>query len=210
MMLNPKPNEKDTKNYYINIERYDWITDTKYPEKLFHNLRERTIAKWIKKYIRKSIILDAGCGTGLITRKIESDQIVALDINPWAIRKAKSHTINRVSYIEGDVENLPFASSSFDAVICTDNLEHLVNPDKALEEFFRVMKGGALLIGEVPNKNLIWRFRKHITTTCPTSEPFHNNYSKEELKQLLCKFNIIKIQRVLFDLELLFVAEKTP
>ncbi len=139
-------NEKEVKKYYMDIERYDWVTDTKYPEKLFHIWREREIAKRVNGYGSGATILDVGCGTGLITRHINGNRIVALDINRWAVKRAKLHTSNKVQFIVGDAENLSLASDTFDIVVCTDVLEHLLNADRALREILRVMKTGATLI----------------------------------------------------------------
>ncbi len=73
--LTTKFTESEVKRYYIEIERYDWVTDIKYPEKLFHILRERGISHNIIKYGNGEMILDLGCGTGLITRNIKSSEI---------------------------------------------------------------------------------------------------------------------------------------
>jgi len=207
-MSDTELNERAIKRYYIEIERYDWITDTKYPEKLFHIRREQGIIKWVNKYGYKANILDVGCGTGLITRHIDSACVVALDINQWAVRRVKAHISDGVECVVGDAENLPLTSSIFDMVICTDVLEHLPNPRSTLKEIFRVMKVGAVLIGEVPSRNLIWKFRRYLTTTCPISEPFHHNYSIIDLKLLLSDFTIVTIRRSAFGLELLFVVQK--
>lgn len=207
-MSDTQLDEKEVKKYYTDTERYDWITDVKYPEKLFHIWREREIVKWINRYGKGATILDAGCGTGLITRHINSNSIIALDINQWAVKRARLHLSNRVQCIVGDTEYLPLASNVFDVVICTDVLEHLLNPDRSLKEMLRVMKSEAILIGEVPSKHVVWKFRRFLTTTCPISEPFHHNYSISELKLLLSDFMIIEIYRRVFGLELVFVVQK--
>jgi ubiquinone/menaquinone biosynthesis C-methylase UbiE len=210
MMPNTELNDKEIKKYYIDIERYDWVTDIKYPEKLFHIWRERGIMKWINRY-GKGTTLDVGCGTGLITRHLNGNHIVALDINHWAVKRVKLHASDKVQCVAGDIESLPLASDTFDMVICTDVLEHLPNPDRALKEILRVMKTGAILIGEVPSRNLIWKFRQYLTTTCPVCEPFHHNYSISELKLLLNDFRMTSICRSAFGLELLFIVQKlTP
>jgi len=200
--------ETKVKRYYIDIERYDWVTDPKYPEKLFHVWREREIVKWINRYGQGAAALDLGCGTGLISRHLKNNLIVSLDINQWAVAKARSHSTNMVQCVVGDAEHLPLACDIFDVVVCTDVLEHLLRPDKALEQIFRVMKPGAILIGEVPSKHLVWKYRTYLTSTCPISEPFHHNYSISELKLMLSDFKIIKVCRGSLGLELVFVVQK--
>jgi ubiquinone/menaquinone biosynthesis C-methylase UbiE len=201
--------EEAVKGYYIGTERYDWVVDTKYPEKFFHILRERAIVNNIKKYARGRVGLDLGCGTGLITRHIDLEYTVGLDLNLWAIAKAGSHVKKGVQFVVGDAENLPLASDTFDVVVCTDVLEHLLEPQKAVSDIFRVLKTGGVLVGTVPSKNLVWKYRKAITTTCPVCEPFHNNFSKREVKILLRDFDIMRINRGALGLEWLFAVRKT-
>lgn len=203
--------QSEVKKYYRQIERYDWVNDTKYPEKLFHLLRANKVAGIVNKYTHNDHlnILDVGCGTGLITRQLNSKSITALDINPWALERAKLN-INKdnVNFILGDAEELPFLDEKFDIVVCTEMLEHVVRPDLALECINKVLKPGALLIGSVPSKNYIWKFRKVTTTTSPVQEPFHNNYTIKGFKPLLSNFEILKINYCIFGLTIVFIAKK--
>jgi len=48
--------------------------------------------------------------------------------------------------VVGDVHQLPFASGSFERVLCTEVLEHLHTPQVAIDEMFRVLKSGGELI----------------------------------------------------------------
>ncbi len=54
------------------------------------------------------------------------------------------------SYPEFDLTNLSFANDTFDAVIHSDTLEHIPNPDLALKECWRVLKPGGALLFTVP------------------------------------------------------------
>jgi len=70
------------KRYYVEEERYDWVTDPKYPEKLFHRWRERAIVNRLKALSLSGRILDLGAGTGLLSRHLDGAMVVSLDINP--------------------------------------------------------------------------------------------------------------------------------
>ena len=200
----------NVKDYYRDIERYDWITEIKYPEKIFHGMREWAIVKMINEYCVGLMTLDLGCGTGLITRHIESMFVVALDINPWNIARAKEHLDGKIcSFDIGDAEDLKYPDETFNTVVCTDVLEHLECIDKAVGEINRVLKFGGVLIGSVPSQSIVWRYRKLISTTCPAGEPFHHNYSYLGIANILIKrFHILRLKRGTLGLEWFFVCRK--
>lgn len=53
------------------------------------------------------------------------------------------------AYVQGDIQDLPFKTDSFDFVICRHVLEHVEFPDKACDELMRVAKNGFI---ETPRK----------------------------------------------------------
>ena len=57
--------------------------------------------------------------------------------------------------IRSDIANIPQPDSSFDAVVCTEVLEHVPEPTKALEEFTRLLKPGGKLILTAPFASLV-------------------------------------------------------
>ena len=200
-------NPLSVKNYYILGEKYDWVTDPKGLEKIFHSFREKHTMKFINKYSSNSTILDVGCGTGLITRKLRGD-VLGLDINDWNIKHAKANAPN-AKFTLGDCENMKeIPSSSIDMVVFTETLEHLVRPEKALKEIKRVLKVKGKAIITVPSNLFVWKFRRYLTTTHPHNEPFHRNFSKTNFKSMLKDFKILQVSHIVFGLTLLAVVEK--
>jgi SAM-dependent methyltransferase len=49
-----------------------------------------------------------------------------------------------------DVQRLPFADDTFDAVVCQAVLEHVVDPHRAVSEIHRVLRPGGIVYSEVP------------------------------------------------------------
>lgn len=49
-----------------------------------------------------------------------------------------------------NVESLQFADETFDLIICNHVLEHVSSPETALNEFYRCLKPGGLLIAQTP------------------------------------------------------------
>jgi len=107
----------------------------------------------------------------------------------------------------GDAENLSFSDASFSTVVCTEVLEHLVLPQRAVREIRRVLRPGGVLIGSTPRRALIWRLR-FLSSTHYHNEPFHNEFYSHELQSLLQPFHITLLRRGFLGANLFFVAEK--
>ncbi|MFZ5366472.1 MAG: class I SAM-dependent methyltransferase [Patescibacteria group bacterium] len=196
----------ENKKYYQEVEDYDWVWVADHfqgLEAILHRARERQTLKLVKEF-GKGKFLDAGCGTGLILRHLPADS-VGLDINPRNLSKAKIHA-PKAKLILGDIEKMPFNSRSFTTVICTDVLEHLLDPAKALSEIFRVLSPKGRLIGSVPAQNQIWRLR-FLSSTHP-GEPYHRLYKKPEVEALFGgQGKILELKRECLWMNFFFVVE---
>lgn len=109
--------------------------------------------------------------------------------------------------VEGDVEAMPFDDGTFGTVICTEVLEHVPDSGAALEEIRRVLAPGGRVIGSVPAHSLIWRLR-FLSSTCPHSEPFHNEYMIEEVRAMLGRWQLESIRYSLLRFSVVFVARR--
>ena len=93
-------------------------------------------------------ILDAGCGEGFIDNilleNINSIKIKGLEYTREALEIAKEMN-PKAEYIQGDICNMPFADDFADIIICTEVLEHLKQPEKAVHELLRVGKKYVLI-----------------------------------------------------------------
>jgi len=104
---------------------------------------------------RKSIrVLEIGCGTGVFTDYFckEGFDLCGIDISVDLVKKLKSKCYNnaRLNLCAADVENLPFPSNSFDAVVGICVLHHL-NVEPALREIRRVVKTDGIILFSEPN-----------------------------------------------------------
>lgn len=206
--MSNKSSDFAVKRYYVKTERYDWVNVVdhfKGIESFFHLNRKRVMFKLFCKYGVGSRSLDVGCGTGLLLRELPVGTI-GLDINPWAVRMAKKHVPN-VEVVVGDAEKLPFRDKVFSTIICTESLEHMPKPKKALKEIYRILQHGGKLIGSVPNKSIFWKFRC-LSSTCPRTEPFHNEYRINQVVQFLKNFRVLKVSFSIFRMNIIFVGMK--
>ncbi len=163
------------------------MTDPKALERIFHWGRSTVAKRLVRRFGKSYFAIDIGCGTGLITRFIRSSIVIGLDINRWNLEKAKKR-IPSGDFIQCEVNYMPFRSGLVDFAVCTEVIEHLYRPARALGEIGRILKPTGTLIGSVPSSNPLWKFRNILSVTHPQSEPFHNNFSKEQLRDLLSGF----------------------
>jgi 2-polyprenyl-3-methyl-5-hydroxy-6-metoxy-1,4-benzoquinol methylase len=101
-------------------------------------------------------VLDVGCGNGLITRSMGKAgyAVRGIDISEKAIAKAKAApSLPNVRFDVVSAEELSVSDIQYDAVVCSEVLEHLDNPGALLEVLHRSLKADGLLIVTVPNGN---------------------------------------------------------
>lgn len=95
-------------------------------------------------------ILDVGCGTGTLLRKIidERPQVKAygLDLSEEMLNVAKQKLPKRVELVWGEAESLPYDNKRFELVVMVDSLRYFINPEQAVKEAYRVLKPGGKLV----------------------------------------------------------------
>lgn len=98
-------------------------------------------------------ILDVGCGEGFTLHRLREknigEELEGIDFLKTAIEIGKKQYPD-LTLKEGSIYDLSYKDNSFDLVLCTEVLEHLVDPQKALRELARVSKKYLLL--SVPNE----------------------------------------------------------
>ena len=87
-------------------------------------------------------LLDVGCGTKPYREFFGADEHVGIDWGNSLHRLDAEHI--------GSAEELPFPDDSFDTVLCTEVIEHLRHPARAVGEMARVLKPGGHLILTAP------------------------------------------------------------
>jgi methionine biosynthesis protein MetW len=96
--------------------------------------------------------LDVGCGDGGTSGgwlHEHAARYVGVDISESAVEMASARGLD--ARLIDDAGDLPFPDGSFDLAICTEVLEHLFEPQRALTEIHRVLRTGGRLIVTVPN-----------------------------------------------------------
>lgn len=155
----------------------------------------------IAKSLKPESILDAGCGEGFTMDKLSKskvgEKLEGIEYSKEAILFGKK-LFPDLKFIQGSVYELPYKNSSFDIVICTEVLEHLEQPTKALKEMLRVSK--KYLIISVPNEPffMLSNFLRGKNLLRLGNDPGHVNYwNPLRLKKYLIQ-NKIKIIKTSF------------
>jgi SAM-dependent methyltransferase len=94
-------------------------------------------------------VLETAAGTGFVTRALRdalpvTTSLIATDLNVpmLEIAREKFNSGEAVVFREADATNLPFADSSFDAVVCQFGVMFFPDKDRAASEVHRVLRPG--------------------------------------------------------------------
>ncbi len=100
----------------------------------------------------KAHVLDAGCGTGGLLRRLHEAQpdwqLTGLDFSPLACELARERSCGEV--VQASIAALPFADARFDAVVSCDVVCQVTDPARAVGEFHRCLKPGGVVVLMMP------------------------------------------------------------
>jgi SAM-dependent methyltransferase len=112
---------------------------------------ERRFLEAIERLVRPGDrVLDAGCGSGRLFAydlRGRASLIFGVDISPDV-----AHNANIDAPLRASLAALPFASETFDLIICKHVLEHLEEPESAFRELARVLRPHGRLLVLAPNR----------------------------------------------------------
>lgn len=98
----------------------------------------------ILKNITGKNVLEVGCGRGYLAKKLSNKvKLTATDIY---IDPDLPINNKKISFVEANIENLPFKDNNFETVICTHTLEHVQNLNLAISELRRVTKKRLIIV----------------------------------------------------------------
>ncbi|MFD2369995.1 class I SAM-dependent methyltransferase [Brevibacillus sp. GCM10020057] len=112
-----------------------------------------------EQMFRDKTVLDIGCGGGGKTCYYATygpKKMIGIDIVPHYSEEGNAFAKEKglgdvVSFMTADAARMDFADNTFDTIIMNDAMEHVSEPEKTLEECFRVLKpGGHLYINFPP------------------------------------------------------------
>lgn len=155
--------------------------------------RRKILSTLLEKYLvqRKAksknlAIIDIGCGAGDVMELLAKfGQVLGVDSSKQiaAFNKKMGRKV-----VVGDITKLDFPQKQFSLVTVLEVLEHLDRDRQALEEVWRILKPGGMLVITVPAFSFLWG--SHDVTA-----HHKRRYTQKEIEEKLQKtgFKIIKI-----------------
>jgi ubiquinone/menaquinone biosynthesis C-methylase UbiE len=108
-------------------------------------------------------ILEVGCGGGHVLRMFPNNELVGVDVSGRMIAKARRNLRGyNVELLKGELDELELPPASFERIICTEVLEHVVDPQRLLSELARVLAVDGKIVVTLPNDGLIERVKSAI------------------------------------------------
>lgn len=150
---------------------------------------ERRVKEYVISKIPKNTesILDVGCGKGWVAKYFlpEGKLVLSLDISLTNPLKVKTRYPSEKHFgIVADSFKLPFSEGSFNCVIASEIIEHVVDPESFIKELFRaVKKGGSLILTTPYKEKIIYYLCIHCNKKTPANAHIHS-FDEQKLEGL--------------------------
>jgi SAM-dependent methyltransferase len=146
----------DSTRLFVSESRFGfWFLGTQTWETRVIRVALEDLERLIPKARRpnRPVVLDVGCGQGKSFRPLQEhfapQRIIAIDFEEKCLERAADEAAREklpVDIRRGDISALELADESVDLLFCHQTFHHLTRPLRALEEFYRVLKPGGLLL----------------------------------------------------------------
>ena len=148
------------------------------PMKMLHSMnetrmlfiKERIINKYqklgsLKKILEKKLILDLGCGGGILSETLaeQGANIVAIDQSKKLINEAKKRAKSKklkIDYQCQSIKSLKSKNTKFDIILCMEVVEHVQGYRSFIKLAFECLKKDGIIIFSTINKS----FLSYLTT----------------------------------------------
>lgn len=138
--------------------------------------RSHGIVRWLEKLRLRALlglaaakpgdlVLEVGCGAGHVLGQFRNVNRYGIDLSEGMLARIRRRLGGTVELTRGSAMDLPFASGSFDVVLCTEVLEHVPDPAVVIAELSRVTKPGGRVVVSIPNEINIDRAKRLLRKT---------------------------------------------
>lgn len=172
-------------HYQADAELCDYFEETVFIKQA--NRRRYESFAHLHAFKKGQRVLEIGAGGGPALQILKHKDVVyyPLDIPILNLQGLKSRADFPIHPLCGDVFKLPLQSGSVDVIIMSEVLEHLEEPQKALDEVQRILVPGGVLIISVPYKEVLqYQVCVHCNQLTPKNAHFHS-FNKDKLHTYL-------------------------
>jgi 2-polyprenyl-3-methyl-5-hydroxy-6-metoxy-1,4-benzoquinol methylase len=111
-------------------------------------------------------VAEVGSGGGHVLRMFPHARLTAFDVSTAYLGVARQNlTGYDVRFVHGEIDKLRLPVASFDRIICTEVLEHTLDPDAVLAAIADLLRPDGVAVVTVPNDPLILRAKKAVHLT---------------------------------------------
>lgn len=138
-----------------------------HPNFIFRYIENKRIKKLIETADLKDTdkVIEIGCGAGHILERIPKGKLFGIDISDIQIKRARKKLGSRIELAKSPGENTPYEDRYFDKILCSEVIEHVLDPLPLLKEMQRILKDNGILSLSIPNENLINLAKKLLKAT---------------------------------------------
>ncbi len=119
-----------------------------------------------KSELNGKMILDAGCGNGLLTECFSNNGLIAIgiDFSTSVYQAEKRRTSANCCFIQGDLMSPPFRPEIFDIIVSNGVLHHTPNTETTFKSVAKLVKKfGKIYIWLYSEKGtFFWRFKRKV------------------------------------------------
>jgi ubiquinone/menaquinone biosynthesis C-methylase UbiE len=149
------------------VERYDierYYAESSWPVRWIEQQRIRALAR-LARVQPLQRLLEVGCGAGHVMQQFPQSSRIGLDLSARMLPRARGRLGAQVPLVRAAAEQLPFAAATFDVVLCTEVLEHVLDPATVVCELLRVTIPEGRIVISIPNEENIDRIKRTLRRT---------------------------------------------
>lgn len=140
--------------------------------------------KWVRRHLYGNSVLDVGCGRAYFLKLIRPDyQIAGIEITKVRVEDC-NQILGQNAVKLGNLDGrLDFKDGCYDTVVCMEVLEHLIDPQKTLQELVRISRKRVIIT--VPfNEKIQYIVCIHCAKYTPISGHLHT-FNKENIGDII-------------------------
>ena len=147
---NPIIEEKRINSFYFQSD-FNYNQEAEYLKKTYFNYLKKYVLSSDPKNIK---VLEIGCGNGFILEELIDNgikNVYGIEPGHTSVRKARSDIKNRIKISTWKKDLFP--KNSFDVICCFHTLDHVIDPNKFVQDVYKSLKKDGKFFFIVHNTN---------------------------------------------------------